>query len=328
MKKITLLGIIFTIVLVFTALSGCSALDQRLADGTAVAGGQSVDSPFSQEDGSGGGEAADEAVTPPTATLTPTSEEANYRPTFTTDPGALGTMVRETVNAKASQTMAVLLETQAVPDADEPVAESTATLDDANFTQLAQTLTVMAMLTNPAGTAAPAEATEDLTTTPTTPTATPDGPTNTPEATDVPCNAFRFVAHVSYPPYSTVQASTEFWKSWQIQNTGSCTWSGSYALVYYGGFQLSGPSPFELGDGVVVHPGQYVTVSVPLFTMPQPGTYESNWVLQDANGNAFGGGESGGEPLTAVIIVPGVQNPVFTSPASTAPPFYTSTPSP
>lgn len=315
MKKITTLGIILLTLLMFAALPGCSALDQRLADGTAAAGGQSVDSPFSQEDGSGGGETAGDEEVPPTATAT-----SNLRPTFTTDPEALGTMVRATVNAKASQTVAAM---SAGDDASDDVSDDDAAATEtervALFTQLAQELTAIYV-----GTASAPPATETPTA---TITPTPKGPTNTPEPTVMPCNGFRLVAHVSYPLYSTVQASTEFWKSWQIQNTGTCTWSGDYALVYQGGFQLSGPSPFELGDGVTVRPGQYVTVSVPLFTPPQPGTYDSYWFMQDANGNAFGGGD-GTELLTVIVTVPGVPNPVFTSPASTAPPFYTSTPSP
>jgi hypothetical protein len=323
MNKFTKIGIVLTIVLFFAVLTGCSAVEQRLADGTAVAEGRSVDSPFSQEDGSGGGDDEDAAEDVPTATATP--QMAADSPTETMDPIILGTMIRATVNAKASQTVAAMDQEEETPTPSETAEDedATPTLSDARFTELALTLTAI----------------DNLTTTPQTPTPTatateegdqesPTATEGTPEETAVPCNAFRFVAHVTYPPYSTVSPSTSFYKTWQVQNTGTCTWSGDYALVYNGGYQLGGTTPLVLGSGVTVFPGQYVTITIQLFTPPQPGTYDSYWFMQDASGNAFGGGATRSDPLTAIVVVPGVSEPVFTSPASTAPPFYTNTPNP
>ncbi|MEJ2759914.1 MAG: NBR1-Ig-like domain-containing protein, partial [Anaerolineales bacterium] len=147
-------------------------------------------------------------------------------------------------------------------------------------------------------------------------------------AMPVPCLSFRFVAHVTYALGATVPPSSVFYKSWQVQNTGTCTWNGEYALVYDGGFQLGGASPLPLGSGVSVAPGQFVTLTIQLWSNPQPGTYSGTWLLQDADGNTFGSGPNQDIPLEVRIFVPGDPTPEFTSPASTAPPFYTVTPTP
>jgi len=195
----------------------------------------------------------------------------------------------------------------------------TATVPGFQLTALDQTLTSMATTPGAEGTEAPQGAGESgggetAAGTPTV-TSTPEPiPTNV-------CNSFRFVAHVTYPNGSEVQPETYFYKSWQVQNTGNCTWNSNYALVYYDGFQLGGPSPLVFGGTVSVSPQQYVTLTIPLYTPPQPGTYYSAWLLRDANGNLFGGGENGTEPLVVSVVVPGSSEPVYTDPITTAPPF-------
>lgn len=322
MKNIKLILVVFSIVMLFSLLAGCGAVEQRLADGTAAAAGRSAGSPFSQGDDSGGGD--DAAEDAPTTTMGAAEDgSGGGEPTNTLDPIILGTSIQQTVDAINSLTP----EPSATNtlEAVEP-DDATPTVSGAQFTALAQTLTAVANATETL------EATEtpegEATDTPEGAGETQETAEQTPESTAVPCNAFRFVAHVSYPPYSSVNASTSFYKSWQIQNVGSCTWSGDYALVYHSGYQLGGTSPLVLGSGVVVYPGQYVTVTIQLFTPPQPGTYDSQWWMQDASGNTFGGGANFTQPLSAIVVVPGEPDPVFTSPASTAPPFYTVTPTP
>jgi hypothetical protein len=75
------------------------------------------------------------------------------------------------------------------------------------------------------------------------------------------------------------------------------------------------------GGNVVVQPQQYVTVTIQLYTPPQPGVYTSYWLLRDDSGNLFGGGESGDDYLVVEVYVPGVPTSIFTDPVATAPPF-------
>lgn len=281
-------------------LAACGPLEKRLALGTQVAA-ETV-----SPDGAGGGEDSG-AID---ADALATSIQASLDALVTDIPVPSAT---QTAPVRPSPTATI------TPQLDQAVSP-TATQQSAQFTALAQTLSAIETGTaTPTNTEAPAA------------TETPEA-SSTPDAsaspTPVPCLAFRFVAHVTYAPGAVVDPSTTFYKSWQVQNTGTCTWNGEYALVYDSGFQLGGASPLPLGSGVSVAPGQYVTLTIQLWSNPQPGTYSGTWLLMDDNGNKFGGGANQDVPLEVRIVVPGEDIPEFTSPASTAPPFYTSTPTP
>ena len=299
-------GYILLAVVLLMLISGCGPLQQRLADGTAVALGREVDSLFLQAtmeaelqagEGIGSGDdvsgvemetalaetlAGYMALTPettPTFTWTPEpTEAASATPTSTADPNV------------------------------------TPTVPGYQFTALAYTLT--AMVTTPGAEEATPEGAPD--------TGEGEPIENTPTPIPVEpnaCNSFRFVAHVTYPIGSIVEPETYFYKSWQVQNTGNCIWNSNYALVYYDGYQLGGVSPLVFGGTVSVASQQFVTLSIQLYTPPQPGTYNSSWFLRDSSGNLFGGGENGDEPLLVQVVVPGQSAPVYTDPISTAPPF-------
>ncbi len=285
----------FVLILAIGLLSACDAFEERLAAGTLIAGQLPMVTPgLPESEGVGGG--ADD-------------DDDGLQ-----GPGAIATSIQYTLDAMNAMTASAQI-TTLTPDA-------TLTVPGPQLTSLAQTLTALVVSSTPT-----IDLTPSATSTPTatfTPSATP---TNfTPEPTETPCNALRFVSHVTYPPGSIVQPDQEFYKSWHVQNIGSCTWTPGYALVYYAGFQLGGRSPLYLSS--YIQPGKYVTITTRLYSNPQPGTYQGQWLLQDNQGITFGGGENRNEPLYVEIIVPGQPQPAFTSPASTPPPFYTSTPSP
>ncbi len=132
------------------------------------------------------------------------------------------------------------------------------------------------------------------------PTATPVPPTATPlptwtplppTATPIPCNSAQFVADVSIPDGTTFSPGVSFTKIWRLKNTGSCTWTTSYDLVYTGGDSLSSPSVVALPG--YVSPGQVIDVSVDFTTPSNEGHYRSNWKLRDGSGILFGVGKSG-----------------------------------
>jgi hypothetical protein len=291
--------------LLLTLLSGCGALEERLAAGTAVASGKDPGGMFSGEDGaqSAGedGEGDELTAEEMETALAQTLEAATTRtpqtsPTVTPEPDE---------EALATPT----------PTATEEGAP-TPTVPGYQFTALAQTLT--SMVTTPGA--------GELTETP-EPTIEGGGVATggTPTATatlepiaENPCNSFRFVFHLNYPPGSIVQPNTYFYKGWYVQNNGDCAWNAGYSLVLYDGFQLGGTNPLTLGG---VAPGQFAEIWQTFYTPPQPGTYYSYWLIRDANGNLFGGGENGDEPLVVQIVVPGVYTPTYPGPITTAPPF-------
>lgn len=304
-------GIVFLVLMVvFLSLSACSAMEERLEMGTLMSGQATMgagnltpgspDLPDDEGLGGGGEEDGDGLQ----------------------GSGAIGTAIQQTVDARNTMTAAAQATAAATQQTPTNTVDVTLTVPAQQLTSLAQTLTAIVVSSTPT-----IDQTPSMTPTPSVTYTPSPTPTNfTPMPTEAPCNAFRFVAHVSYPPGSIVQPDTGFFKQWSVQNIGSCTWTPSYSLVYHSGFQLGGQSPRYLGG--YFQPGEFVQLGIQLYSNPQPGTYQGNWLLQDAQGNTFGSGLNHDEPLYVEIIVPGQQQPYTTSPAVTPPPFYTSTPSP
>lgn len=100
------------------------------------------------------------------------------------------------------------------------------------------------------------------------------------------CDQAGFIADISIPDGSVISAGTSFMKTWRLKNTGACTWTPDYAVVYDSGEAMSGPASQKIG--VSVPPGQAVDVSVPLKAPGAPGQYRGNWRMRNAAGLLFG----------------------------------------
>jgi hypothetical protein len=108
-------------------------------------------------------------------------------------------------------------------------------------------------------------------------------------ANDPACiNAALFVKDVSFPDNSSVNSKQQFTKIWQFKNSGTCTWTPDYALVFVWGDQMGGMTPKPLG--VTVEPGQTVDVAINLVAPKEGGWYQGNWIFQDPSGKHFGTG--------------------------------------
>jgi len=139
---------------------------------------------------------------------------------------------------------------------------------------------------------------EAPTNTPQSPTLAPTStlqPTNTavvlpsPTVTQV-CDQASFVADVTIPDGSVLQAGEVFVKTWRIRNSGTCTWTADYALVLDAGDGMNGPAAQKIG--VSVAPGQTVDISVTLKAPGQPGSYRGYWKMRNASGVLFGIGRN------------------------------------
>ena len=123
-----------------------------------------------------------------------------------------------------------------------------------------------------------------------TPTAKPPKSTNTPvppTPKPVPCNQAALIKHVNYPEGSQIPVGTVIEKTWQIENTGSCTWSSKYELVNTNGDSLGAASPQEWVWGTVA-PHQVVNITIKVRVPNSPDTYISDWKLSDYYGHTFG----------------------------------------
>lgn len=183
--------------------------------------------------------------------------------------------VRGTATASAMQTQISVLETEvALP--------TTAAMTQAAATATPEPPTP----TTPPPTATPVPPTPTATQVP--PTATPVTPTatNTPS---VPCNQAKFEGDITIPDGTIFAPGTSFTKTWRLRNSGSCTWTNAYDLVFYKGDQMSAPAAVDFTGNVA--PGQTVDLSVNLVAPGNPGHYKGNWKLKDASGVLFGLGK-------------------------------------
>jgi hypothetical protein len=116
--------------------------------------------------------------------------------------------------------------------------------------------------------------------------------TATPSATQGVCERADFEEDVNYPDNSVLDPGEEFTKTWRLENTGTCTWNSSYAIVFDEGDAMSGPAASPLTSSSVA-PGEMVDVSVDLVAPETPGTYQGYWMLRNPAGQEFGLGEDG-----------------------------------
>ena len=126
-----------------------------------------------------------------------------------------------------------------------------------------------------------------------TPTLTPTStatPTQTPVPT--PCDAAQFVSDVTIADDSDVTVNMEFVKTWRLRNSGTCTWTSGYQLVFDHGDRMSAPDAVTVTSGTVP-PGSTVDVSVTLKAPADAGTYQGYFKLRNPSGVLFGIGADG-----------------------------------
>jgi hypothetical protein len=153
----------------------------------------------------------------------------------------------------------------------------------------AAALTVQAQLAaNNTATSAPAVNTPTFTAVPLS-TFTPIPPSTLMPAASATatsgCDKALFVTDVTYPDNTIVGSGTAFTKTWRLQNTGSCSWTPSYAQVFVSGAMMSGPTVQAMSGNV--NPGQTVDISVNLQAPSSSGTYTGTWGLRNSSGVIF-----------------------------------------
>jgi hypothetical protein len=129
------------------------------------------------------------------------------------------------------------------------------------------------------------------------------------QSTEDCLNAAEFIKDISVPDFSPMKAGQRFIKTWQLKNSGTCTWTPDYALVFVWGNRMSGVTPKPLGRTVT--PGQVIEVSTEMQAPIEPGDYQGSWIFQDANGNQFGTGYQGKQFFWVAISVQGKNDRYF-----------------
>lgn len=141
------------------------------------------------------------------------------------------------------------------------------------------------------------------------PTATVFAPTNTAQPTataspiPVPCNRAEFVKDVTVPDGSDYASGQKFTKTWRLKNSGTCTWTKEYDVVFTDGSALNAPASVALsGD---VRPGETVDLSVEMVAPSKAGSYKGYWMLRDAQDRKFGLSDTAGKAFWVSIDVSG-----------------------
>ncbi len=114
-------------------------------------------------------------------------------------------------------------------------------------------------------------------------------------------NQALFVKDITYADYSEIKPGQKFTKTWQLRNTGDCTWTPDYSLVFSFGDKMDGQSPNPIGASVP--PGATVNVSINLVAPKVPSYYQGNWILQDNYGRTFTCGSGTHDYIWVSVLV-------------------------
>lgn len=191
---------------------------------------------------------------------------------FSTNPGSFPepTHIYQTVSAGLTATAAATQEsmlTQAVSDTSTP---------DPTF--------VVNRITQPVQTIYPATA--------------------SPSKTPLPCNrssAGKPSIDVTISDGTRFNPGEPFSKTWRLVNSGLCTWTKEYSLVWFSGESFSSIHNQYFTDEIPG--GQSIEITVDMVAPDSPGIHQSNWKLRAADGSLFGLGPAGDSPIWVRIEV-------------------------
>ena len=126
-------------------------------------------------------------------------------------------------------------------------------------------------------------------------------------------NSFDFVDDVTIPDNTEMAPGDSFDKTWRIENSGTCTWSPEYSLVFTDGDQMGAPDSVPLPSQV--KSGETVDVTVTFAAPSGDGSYRSDWQMETPGGTVFGTGSDRDLPIWVQIKVGTVTTrPDFGSP--------------
>lgn len=167
-------------------------------------------------------------------------------------------------------------------------AETTPTVDIALVqTQAVETFafgltqTALAMPTEtPTPTPSPTE-----TPTATPPATTPAGPAGGGTAATASCYGLTFASDVTIPDNTPMNPGEAFTKTWQVLNSGTCTWDVGFRLNFVSGNAMGGAN---LTLSQPVPPGAVIELSVPMVAPATGGSVRGDWRMSTSTGTYFG----------------------------------------
>lgn len=128
-------------------------------------------------------------------------------------------------------------------------------------------------------------------------------PTNAPTLVSAPgdpgCAKASLVAE--NPPDQTIMTPGQyFWKTWTLQNTGTCAWTTAYQLVFWDGDRLGSSISYALPKDVA--PGETTDLSIYLQAPDSGGSFTGYWRIKTPWASNFGVGQYD-LPISTSIMV-------------------------
>lgn len=138
---------------------------------------------------------------------------------------------------------------------------------------------------------------------PLTPTATPIIPPPPTVAPQAGCDRAAFITDVNVPDGAIMSPGATFSKTWQLKNSGNCTWTRDYKITYYSGELMGAQSSVNMP--YYVYPGNTVDLTVNMVAPASPGSYRGFWILNNTSGTMFGIGSNADKAFWVEINVAG-----------------------
>ncbi len=103
------------------------------------------------------------------------------------------------------------------------------------------------------------------------------------------------------PPDKTILTPGQyFWKTWNLQNTGTCPWTTSFKLVFWSGDRFGSSISYPLPDDVA--PNETKAISIYLQAPPSAGTFTGYWRLKTPWESNFGVGQYDSSISTSIVV--------------------------
>lgn len=94
-------------------------------------------------------------------------------------------------------------------------------------------------------------------------------------------NSAAFVADMTVPDYAAFTAGESIHKVWRVKNTGTCTWSSAYSLVFSSGNQVGVPASTPLNAAAA---GESLDIAVDMTAPGSLATYRSFFEMHTPDG--------------------------------------------
>ena len=104
------------------------------------------------------------------------------------------------------------------------------------------------------------------------------------------CNDGLFIGE-NLPDGSVIKTGADFAKSWEIKNTGTCTWDEGYTFAFLRDVSSSGIKGYDIvikAADEFTKPGHSQSFIIKLTAPTTAGEYKGYWRMQDDSGNYFG----------------------------------------